>query len=83
MLETQHIVQLLYRKNLAVTIIDYDFCSEEADLLGWHDYLMNSIDALGHAVGLGTIKCFLAMLAACLCPSASQSLWSRLKDLSN
>lgn len=45
MLQTQHIVQLLYRKNLALMIIDYDFCCEEADLLGGHDYLMSSIDA--------------------------------------
>ncbi len=35
MLQTQHILQLLYRKNFALMIIDYDFYCEEADLLGY------------------------------------------------
>lgn len=56
MLQTQHIVQLLYRKNFALTIIDDDFYCEEADLLGWYDYLMSSIDAWGHVVGLRDSK---------------------------
>lgn len=55
-LQTQHVVQLLYRKNFAVTIIDCDFHCEEADLLGWRDYLMNSVDAWGHVVRLGVCK---------------------------
>lgn len=47
MLQTRHIVQLLSRKNFVVTTIDQDFYCDEADLLGWHDYLMDSIDASG------------------------------------
>lgn len=41
MLQTQYIMQLLYRKDFAVTIIDDDFYCEETDVLGWHVSFMH------------------------------------------